>query len=501
MTGCVCEEIDANKSRTKSGLGSGRRRSFGRRMSSYANDIGSPEVEIAGEASAGGFFQDAKSRHADLKAMLDSSKENLKMEAMRRIIVMVAKGRDASDLFPAVVKNVAARNLELRKLVYVYLERYAEEQQDLALLSISTFQRALKDPNQLIRASALRVLSSIRVPMIAPILMLALKESMRDMSPYVRKVAAHAIPKLFALEPELKDDLIGIIDHLLADKATLVAGSAVYAYQELCPDRTDLIHRHFRKLAQLLVDVDEWGQVIIINTLTRYARTQFTDPNQGEPGEEKPVKFYSSSEEEDEQSGETEQSESSESGEEKEKPYVMDPDLRMLLRNTKPLLQSRNSAVVLAVAQLYYHLAPAKEVGVIARALIRLLRSHREVQAVVLANIATISAQRPVRLYAISKVSAVQRLLRPPTFPDPARSLGVASAPLALPPSGRKEIDSVAQIAALRGDRDGGTTEAESLSFSILFQVFYILFWVLRVVRPFPKAPHSTLPPTWFVPK
>ena len=42
------------------------------------------------------------------------------------------------------------------------LFRYAEEKQDLALLSISTFQRALKDPNQLIRASALRVLSSIR---------------------------------------------------------------------------------------------------------------------------------------------------------------------------------------------------------------------------------------------------------------------------------------------------------------------------------------------------
>lgn len=35
-------------------------------------------------------------------------------------------------------------SLQLKKLVYVYLVRYAEEQQDLALLSISTFQRALK---------------------------------------------------------------------------------------------------------------------------------------------------------------------------------------------------------------------------------------------------------------------------------------------------------------------------------------------------------------------
>ena len=54
----------------------------------------------------------------------------------------------------------------------------------------------LQDPNQLIRASALRVLSSIRVSMIVPIMMLAIKESVTDMSPYVRKTAAHAIPKL-----------------------------------------------------------------------------------------------------------------------------------------------------------------------------------------------------------------------------------------------------------------------------------------------------------------
>lgn len=57
---------------------------------------------------------------------------------------MVAKGKDVSDLFPAVVKNVVSKNAEVKKLVFVYLVRYAEEQQDLALLSISTFQRALK---------------------------------------------------------------------------------------------------------------------------------------------------------------------------------------------------------------------------------------------------------------------------------------------------------------------------------------------------------------------
>uniref|UniRef100_A0A3Q0T0X8 Adaptor related protein complex 3 subunit beta 2 n=1 Tax=Amphilophus citrinellus TaxID=61819 RepID=A0A3Q0T0X8_AMPCI len=127
------------------------------------------------------------SLHDDLKEMLDSNKDSLKLEAMKRIVAMIARGKNASDLFPAVVKNVACKNIEVKKLVYVYLVRYAEEQQDLALLSISTFQRGLKDPNQLIRASALRVLSSIRVTIIVPIMMLAIKEAASDMSPYVRK--------------------------------------------------------------------------------------------------------------------------------------------------------------------------------------------------------------------------------------------------------------------------------------------------------------------------
>uniref|UniRef100_A0A4W3H4V8 AP-3 complex subunit beta n=1 Tax=Callorhinchus milii TaxID=7868 RepID=A0A4W3H4V8_CALMI len=305
-------------------------------------------------------------------------------------VQMIARGKNTSDLFPAVVKNVACKNIEVKKLVYVYLVRYAEEQQDLALLSISTFQRGLKDPNQLIRASALRVLSSIRVPIIVPIMMLAIKEAASDMSPYVRKTAAHAIPKLYSLDQDQKDQLIEVIEKLLADKTTLVAGSVVMAFEEVCPERIDLIHKNYRKLCNLLIDVEEWGQVVIINMLTRYARTQFLNPNHSESllEENADKAFYGS----DEEDSKDEKADSAVLP--KRKPYIMDPDHRLLLRNTKPLLQSRNAAVVMAVAQLYFHLAPKAEVGVIAKALVRLLRSHSEVQFVVLQNVATMSIKR-----------------------------------------------------------------------------------------------------------
>jgi AP-3 complex subunit beta len=329
-------------------------------------------------------------RNEDLKLMLDNSKDSIKLEAMKRIIAMVARGRDATDLFPAVVKNVVSKNVEVKKLVYVYLVRYAEEQQDLALLSISTFQRALKDPNQLIRASALRVLSSIRVQVIIPIVMLAIKEAANDMSAYVRKTAAHAIPKLYSLDQEQKEELVLVIEKLLSDKATLVLGSAVMAFEEVCPERIDLIHKNYKKFCTLITDVEEWGQVIIINMLVRYARTQFEDPNRSEFGEGESSKAFYDSEDSDSSDPEEIQKKIPE----KKKLREIDPDLSLLLRNCRPLLQSRNAAVVMSVAQLYHHCGPRSEMNAVAKALVRLLRSHREVQSLILNTLAALSTTR-----------------------------------------------------------------------------------------------------------
>ena len=53
-----------------------------------------------------------------------------------------------------------------------------------------------------------------------------------------------------------------------------VLGSAIAAFTEVCPDRVDLLHPHYRKLCSIMADIDEWGQVMLLSTLLRYARTQ-----------------------------------------------------------------------------------------------------------------------------------------------------------------------------------------------------------------------------------
>ena len=46
-----------------------------------------------------------------------------------------------------------------------------------------------------------------------------------------------------SLDPTTKEQLIEVIEKLLADKTTLVAGSAIQAFEEVCPERLDLIHK------------------------------------------------------------------------------------------------------------------------------------------------------------------------------------------------------------------------------------------------------------------
>lgn len=50
------------------------------------------------------------------------------------------------------------------------------------------------------------------------------------------------------------------------------------------------------------------------------------------------------------------------------------------------------------MARLFYHLAPAAEAQKIGKPLVRLLRTHRELQYVVLKNISVMAATRPVSL-------------------------------------------------------------------------------------------------------
>ncbi|KAG5637426.1 hypothetical protein H0H81_004633 [Sphagnurus paluster] len=344
MSGQYLNTITENASR----LGMRLQESF----SEHTRDLNLPRTASA-------IYQEGDDKAKDIRRQLDSNSDREKLDAMKRLIAFISKGRNVSEYFAQVVKNVASQNLEIRKLVYIYLLRYAEQEPDLALLSINTFQKDLTDSNPLIRAMALRVLSGIKVPMIGSLVVLAIKKCAADISPYVRKCAALAIPKCFELDNSQLPALIGILTTLLNDRSPLSIGSVAVAFEAVCPTRLDLLHQRYRALCKLLVEVDEWGQFDLMNLLLRYVRTMLPRPIAKEDNEE------------------------------------VDTDVKLLLTSAEPLLQSRNPSVVLAVTRVFFYAGPPSYLSKTVLPLIRLLSISREVERVVLVYLNVIARAAP----------------------------------------------------------------------------------------------------------
>ncbi|KAB8232999.1 AP-3 complex subunit beta [Aspergillus alliaceus] len=317
-----------------------------------------------------------------IKKLLDSRNDREVLDGMRRVITLMYRGEPSLPFFSAVVKNVANANIEVKKLVYIYLVHHAEAEPDLALLSINTIQKSLTDQSPQVRAMALRTMSGIRVPVISQIVSLAIKRGCGDMSPHVRKAAALAIPKCYRLDPNTLPQLIGYLSTLLGDTQYFVAGPAVSAFLEVCPDRIDLIHKHYRGLVKKLVDMDEWGQIATLRLLTIYARKCFP------PKTEKVKQAVSKGFYDDEDTGDNE------GGREYEVP-ILDPDLDLFLRSCKLLLQNRNSAVIVNIVRSFLYLAPSEYLSAVVGPLVALLRSPQDVQHIVLYNIVAVCLRHP----------------------------------------------------------------------------------------------------------
>ena len=309
---------------------------------------------------------------------------------------MTYRGQPCLQYFTAVVKNIASPSLEIKKLVYIYLLHHAEAEPDTALLSINTIQKSLSDGNAQVRALALRVMSAIRVPVISQIVALGIKRGVADLSPRVRKTAALAIPKCYRLDPATLPQLLDHLMVLLGDRQYYVAGAAVAALLEIAPQRLDLVHPHYRSLVRMIVDMDEWGQLATLQLMLIYARASFPRKtsqglDRGKHGsKEKNLRSDAlhGAEQSDKNTSDDRQGEGTDN-------TSLEPDLELLLNSIKPLLQSRNSAVIMAVARNYYYLGLQEHIENTIWPLISLLRASQDIHSIALYYIVQICISYP----------------------------------------------------------------------------------------------------------
>lgn len=212
----------------------------------------------------------------ELREELETGKEDRQKSAVKKIIAAMTVGKDVSSLFPNVVKCMASTDLELKKLVYLYIMNYAKSEPDLAILAVNSFVLDSQSPSPLIRALAVRTMGCIHVPRITEYLCQPLHKCLRDTDPYVRKTAAICVAKLHEISPELVETqgFLDALTDLLSDGKPMVVANAVAALIEIEATSTSSVFEIDSKiLSKLLAGLNEcaeWGQVFILDALASY---------------------------------------------------------------------------------------------------------------------------------------------------------------------------------------------------------------------------------------
>lgn len=190
--------------------------------------------------------------------------------------------------------------------------------------------------------------------------------------------------------------LLPILSTLLQSPSPITLGASLTAFDAICPDNLAFLHPHYRRICRLLVDADEWGQIVALEILIRYARAMLEKPEGS--GDTEPTATADSAKHKQPTNGSSKDVEEGQSDEQDE----LDPDIELLLHCAIPLFQSRNSAVVLANVKLFYLVAPASHEEVaqekLVRPLLRLMNGLEsdEVRAITAEVCRQVADERPV---------------------------------------------------------------------------------------------------------
>ena len=217
-----------------------------------------------------------KNEITEIMEQLNNNNLDVKRAAIRKIISAMTLGKDVSMLFPAIVKNMETQNMELKKLIYLYIINYAKQHSELAILATNTFRKdAIDKKNPFMRGLAVRTMGCLRVKEIIEYLIQPLKESLSDEDPYIRKTGVLCVAKLYDSHAELIEELelIKVVNAMLGDDNSMVMSNAIMCLQNIANKGGPKMQLDFRLVSKMLLalnEANEWSQSIILDAISNY---------------------------------------------------------------------------------------------------------------------------------------------------------------------------------------------------------------------------------------
>ena len=193
---------------------------------------------------------------------------------IQKVVASMTQGIDVSSLFGEMVKASATQDVRQKKLVYLYICRYAHENQELSLMAINTLLKDMNDQNPIVRGLALRSLCSLQLEGLPEFARAPLKAGLADKSAYVRRVVVLSVAKLHRHYPQLIHELnmASFLYQAMKDRDAQVVINSICALNEILAGEGGIVinKNMVDYLLHRFSDFSEWGQAVVLETLTKY---------------------------------------------------------------------------------------------------------------------------------------------------------------------------------------------------------------------------------------
>lgn len=214
-------------------------------------------------------MDDLKRDFTLLKAMLNSVNISERIEAVQRVIIMMTLGKNVTGLFQDMIKCLELPNLEIKKMIYLYIINNSRNCPDDALMIVNQFVKDTRNKHPLVRALAIRTMGYLRVEKLNDYLIDPLINGLKDQNDYVRKTAILCVPKVMEVSKTvvLSNDIPSMIVEILKnDSSASIKVACLVTLKDISEIEGKKINLPVEVLVELIKFSDRYTEWDLINT-------------------------------------------------------------------------------------------------------------------------------------------------------------------------------------------------------------------------------------------
>ncbi|KAK9459645.1 adaptin N terminal region-domain-containing protein [Lipomyces oligophaga] len=215
----------------------------------------------------------------DLKFQLERGNDPIKVEAMKRILVIMLNGDPMPQLLMHVIRFVMpSKSKSLKKLLQFYWEICPKHNPDgktlkqEMILVCNAIRNDLQHPNEYIRGATLRFLGKLKEPELLEPLIPSVRSCLEHRHAYVRKNAVFAVYSIFSISEHLIPDAAELVTTFLQNESdTTCKRNAFIAISNIHPEAA---RQYLLKSYTGIPSMDELLQLAFIEFIRKDALTE-----------------------------------------------------------------------------------------------------------------------------------------------------------------------------------------------------------------------------------